>query len=91
MANLITQWTHINGIRKTELTQTAREFNKPNIGPLQNITFNGTMSDVYKWEQQITAAIQLKDLPKGIHNQPQTKLFNGVAINLNGWGTVPQT
>jgi len=91
MANLITQWTHINGIRKTELTQTAREFNKPTIGPLQNIAFNGTMSDVYKWEQQITAAIQLKDLPKGTHNQPQTKLFNGVAINLNGWGTVPQT
>jgi hypothetical protein len=84
MANLIIQWTQINGLKAAPLIQQVKNFNDPNLSNI-NITFNGVMSEVYRWEQRVRTAIQLHNMPDGtrgaLHNS-----FNGTIGQINFGG-----
>jgi hypothetical protein len=87
-ANLQVQWIQINGITHNDLQRQVRGFNNPEIDRSSIPTFNGVMSEVYKWEQKVRSLIQLQRYPNGnvgtYHND-----YNGTLAQLN-WGGKPQ-
>ena len=87
MANLVVQWIQINGIRTTPLVQQVKNFNNPDLSDI-NITFNGVMSEVYRWEQKVRSVIQLHEMPLGNQGALHDS-FNGTLANIN-WGGNPQ-